>query len=400
MDEPKVITKVMVPSSDLQIGQYVCELDRPWLDTPFLFQGFMLLTDEDIQAVKDICQFVYIDAERSLCKQPAVKPKRLQTGSFEKSLESAQINRKNTSRLLKSFVDEVKLGRGIDANAAKEVVAECVDSIVKNPDAMLLLARLKNRDAYTAEHSENVLVFSIALGRFIGLSLQDLRNLGFSALMHDMGKIQIPLEILNKPERLNPEEMQIMKKHAELGRDILMSCSNIYMGAIDVAHTHHEQIDGNGYPRGLRAEQLSPFSKIVSIADTYDAITSDRVYQLGRTHMEALGILQKAGGKQFDPHLAIRFIECLGIYPPGSVIEMSNGEVALVIQMNPKAKLKPKVVMLLDEFKKPQKHRIVDLSKLELDASSQAYRIAAMLRCDAYGLDLKGSESILDSILG
>ncbi|HYE35459.1 HD-GYP domain-containing protein [Methylocaldum sp.] len=408
MDKPfdshaiTTLFRVKVPVSDLRIGMYVCELDRPWLDSPFLFQGFALATQADIKAVQEACEYVYVDSYKTKYPETADTQRPIRSSqiswtaaspqkrvSVEQEIDNARNTHKQTSNLVKTFMDEIRFGRGVDIQLAKEAVSECVDSIYKNPDAMLLLTQLKNRDEYTSEHSMNVCIFSIVLGRYMGMPVHELRNLGLSGLMHDMGKMKVPLEILNKPGRLTDAEMALMKAHTVHGRDILMSSRGIYAGAIDVAHGHHENLDGTGYPRGLTDTQISPFTRIIAVADTYDAITSDRVYQPGRTHMEAIGLLNKEGGRHLDGELAVKFIECLGIYPAGSIVEMSNEEVALVIEVNPRQKLKPKVIMLLDQDKNPQSHRIVDLAKLDLDPFGQPYRIKAILKNGTYNLDIR-----------
>jgi HD-GYP domain-containing protein (c-di-GMP phosphodiesterase class II) len=206
--------------------------------------------------------------------------------------------------------------------------------------------------------------------------------------MHDMGKMRIPLEILNKPGKFTPEELKIMQSHPELGRHLLMSSSGMYAGAIDVACSHHECLDGTGYPHKLNAEQTTPFTKMVTIVDMYDAITSDRVYQNGRTHLEAINVMTKLCGTQLDSGLTYKFIQCLGIYPPGSVVEMTNGEIAVVAEVNHKKKLKPKIILLLNENKQPRPERLIDLSKMNLDASGQMYGIRKIVRADEYGIDL------------
>jgi hypothetical protein len=166
-----------------------------------------------------------------------------------------------------------------------------------------------------------------------------------------------------------------------------MSSSGMYGGAIDVAHSHHERLDGNGYPRKLTAEKITPYTRIVTIVDMYDAITSDRVYQRGRTHLEAINIMTKMCGTHLDSGLTYKFIECLGIYPPGSIVEMSNGEIAIVVEANEK-RLKPKIILLLDEDKNPRTERMVDLSKIDLDSSGQEYRITKIVKADDHGIDL------------
>jgi HD-GYP domain-containing protein (c-di-GMP phosphodiesterase class II) len=234
----------------------------------------------------------------------------------------------------------------------------------------------------------NVCILAIALGRHINLSIKELNNVGLCGMMHDMGKMSVPLGILNKPGKLEPDELKIMQNHPELGWKLLMSSNDMYGGAIDVAYSHHERLDGTGYPRKLSAEKITPYTRIVAIVDMYDAITSDRIYQNGRTHLDAIDIMTKMCGTHLDPGLTYKFIECLGIYPPGCIVEMSNGEIAIVVEANQKKRLKPKIILLLDEDKKARPERMVDLSKIDLDASGQEYRIVKIVRADEYDIDL------------
>lgn len=393
------ITKIDV--RDLEIGMYVCELDRPWSQTNFLFQGFELQNQADIEAVQSQCAYVFIDvSKQTVIQQPKVRdtpyskawiqnrePPRKKS-CFEEEIHRAVKVHTQVSTVVKNFMQEVTLGNSINVALAKEAVAECVNSIVKSPDAMMWLTQLKKRDEYTSQHSMNVCILAISLGRQLNLSVSELNNIGLCGMMHDMGKMRIPLEILNKAGRLTAEEVKIMQSHTTLGWKLLMSSSNMYGGAVDVAYTHHERLDGRGYPRGLTAESISPYARMVAITDTYDAITSDRVYQKGRTHLDAINIMTAEEDTHLDSTLTIKFIECLGIYPPGNLVEMSNGEVAIVIESHPLHKLKPKVVFLLNENKQPQAQRIVDLAEMSLDRSAQPYKIKRMVRAEDYGINL------------
>jgi HD-GYP domain-containing protein (c-di-GMP phosphodiesterase class II) len=393
------LTKISV--ADLKVGMYVSELDRPWEETNFLFQGFELKNEADIKAVQEQCRFVFID----ISKQTIILPPKVSSTPYTKTwlenckplekkscfaeeISKASEVHKQLSTVVKSFMQEVSLGKSIDVALAKDVVASIVDSVIQSPDAMMWLTQLKKRDEYTSQHSMNVAVFSIALGRQLGLSIPELNDLGLCGMMHDMGKMLVPLEVLNKPGRLTDEEFKIMNRHPALGWKLLLSSSGMYGGAIDVAHNHHEKLDGTGYPRGLKAEQISPYTRIVTIVDMYDAITSDRVYKKGRTHLEGIKIMTDNGGTHLDFDLTVKFIECLGIYPPGNIVEMTNGEVAVVIETNPKHKLKPQVVFILDENKQRQEARLVDLAEMNLDKSGQPYRIKRMVNPEDYHIDL------------
>ncbi|WP_024300016.1 HD-GYP domain-containing protein [Methylomicrobium lacus] len=389
-----------IHANDLRVGMYVSKLDRPWLETPFLFQGFELKNQADIDAVKQHCDYVFIDVfkQNNLIREspgtPYSKgwlesrtpPKK--SASFEQEIERAGTTYRKTSHLIKSFMDEVQLGNSINVQIAEKFVAECVNSILQSPDALLWMTQLKNQDLYTSQHSMNVCILAIALGRHLNLSVHELNHLGLCGMMHDMGKMRVPLAILNKPGKLTPAERNIMQSHAELGWKLLMSSSDMYAGAIDVAYSHHERLDGAGYPRKLNSEQITPYTRMVAIVDMYDAMTSDRIYQKGRNHLDAINTMLKAGDSHLDSALTYKFIQCLGIYPPGSVVEMNNGEVAIVIEVNPKLKIRPKIILLLNENKQPRSPRIIDLAKLDLDASARPYTIKQIVRPETYGIDL------------
>jgi HD-GYP domain-containing protein (c-di-GMP phosphodiesterase class II) len=398
------IEKVKIPVGELEPGMYVCELDRPWLDSPFLFQGFTLNNWEDVEEVRRVCRFVYIDRRRSrpdVRLPPAGRPLRTPEGGsdrvyeripsrveIERELDHAVKTRQQVETVLQTFIENARSGRSLDLDSAGDSVAHCVESIYQNADAMLLLTQLKHRDEYTSEHSMNACVLSILLGRHMGMDSANLHYLGLCGLLHDIGKIKVPQHILNKPARLTVEEDRIMRLHPDYGMEILQASRGIRAEALAVAYGHHERIDGSGYPRGVRDEELSLFTKIVAIADSYDAITSDRVYKAGLSHMEALSILNRSAGIHFDRSLTLNFIECLGVFPAGSIVEMSSGEVALVLEVNPTQKLRPKVLILLDADKTQQIPRAVDLAQFALDPCGQPYRIRATLPSRSLGMDI------------
>jgi len=240
-----------------------------------------------------------------------------------------------------------------------------------------------------SQHSLNVCILSILLGRQLGLSIPELEELGLGGLLHDMGKCKTPIDILNKEGQLTAEEFKIMKHHTSLGRDILMSARGAPPSTVDVAHSHHERLDGSGYPRGVDGDGITPFARKVAIVDTYDAITSDRVYQNGRSHLKALNILTKMRGTHFDTSFVINFIACIGVYPPGSIVEFQNGEVGIVFEITPTTKTTPKLLLVLDKDKKPRKETVLDLSKQPVDAQGERYKIKEVLRHSAHGINIK-----------
>ncbi len=384
--------KIKIDASALEIGMFVCDLDRPWIESPFLLQGFLLNNADDVKTVQNVCDYVYVDPERGNRKGATQsrksQPKRQDyvfKSAFEDEYEAASKAYDATHSLVKSTMDDIRFGNAIDTTKAKTAVKGCLDAVLGNPNTMLLLSQIKNKDEYTSQHCVNVCILSIVVGRHLGFPIKELEDLGLCGLLHDIGKIKIPLEILNKEGNLSSEEFEVMKQHSAFGRDILMSARGAPSCTVDVAHSHHEKLDGTGYPRGIKSEGISQYTRIVAIADTYDAITSDRVYQEARSHLQALNVLTKSRGSQFDTHLVISFIACIGVYPPGSIVEFTNGEVGIVFEVTPQTKTKPKVLLVLDANKKPRKQSVLDMSK----PTNAAYKIKEVLKQRAHGINIK-----------
>ena len=363
----------------------------PGKDSPFLKPGLELKSNADVKAVQDICEYVYIDPERqkkALRVTPAQATSKKQPSSFAKAFDHSAATYQQTSELIKDVWYDIRFGNQFNVESLKAAVAECVDSVLENTNAMMLLTQLKNQDAYTSQHSLNVCILAIMLGKYKKFDITKLNQLGICGLLHDMGKMKVPPEVLNKPGKLDANELQIMMRHAEWGRDILKSARDVFPEAIEVAYSHHEKLDGSGYPRGITGENITSFTRIVAVVDAYDAITSDRVYKKGRLHLEAINILTDARHSQFDADNVIEFIDCIGIYPVGNLVELNNGEVAVVIEKNNKNKTRPKIVMLLDALKKPCARKIVDLDNNQADENGKTRSIYKVLHAKEYGLDL------------
>lgn len=359
---------------------YVRELDRPWLETPFILQGFPIRNVGDIEEIAKHCQWVVVEVGEETW-QPA-QERVLQTEQIARAQTSApsttrkeewrnaQSAHQHARALTRTFMDDVRLGRGIDIKEVKSTVSECVRSVLRNPDAMMWMSRLRSKDEYTSEHSLNVGLLAIAFGRHLGASEEDLNKLGIAGMLHDVGKMQTPNEILLKEGNLSEDEFSLMRMHAQQGRDILLAHRNVYHGAIDVAYGHHENVDGSGYPRGIKSSGITDFTRVVALCDVYDAITSDRPYKKGASSLNALKIIQDQVGKKFDARLAQEFIECIGLYPPGSVVELHSGEVGIVISTNYRHRHLPKVMIIRDAHKQPCQERVLNLEKVAAAGSA------------------------------
>lgn len=412
------IIETEIPVSQLQVGMHVVRLDRPWEETDFLLQGFILQNEEDVLAVQQQCKTVVVEGrvdvvskpfERSSVSRRTTPGKAVSTGTSETSssipkrkvtyinkvdarreMAAARMSYADAKATAKNIMSGLRLGRTLEMNHIHKVVDDCVDSVLRNDNALLLLTKIKNKDEYTAEHCINVSILSAAFAKHLGLLEGEIRTVALCGLLHDVGKMRIDNDILNKPGALTPEEFAVMKNHTTFGRDILAALPRLAHSAVDVAYSHHERMDGKGYPRGLSGYQIPLFAKIVGLVDTYDAITSSRVYDKGRASMEALQTIHRNKGAQFDAGLAVEFIRMIGVYPPGSIVEMSNGEVGIVVTTHATSKLKPRVLLVRDARKKPlATFREMDLAKGILDSAGQLYKIAREVPDESYGIVMK-----------
>ncbi|WP_188149664.1 HD-GYP domain-containing protein [Teredinibacter waterburyi] len=379
---------------DLRTGMYVTRLDRDWLETPFLLQGFLIHSANDVEEVAKYCEYVWVhNTEIPFAKDADMLSQRHASQNsnalFHVSTPIAEehsIVRKlfsETSKYTQTMMEDVRLGRAIEEKKARVIVDKNVQSVMRNPDALAWMTKMRSEDSYTAEHSLSVCILALIFGRSLGFKEPQLSNLGLCGLLHDVGKIRVPIEILNKPSRLTDKEMKIMQAHAAHGRKLLSESKNMYEGAIDVAYCHHERPDGKGYPQGLPSEDISLFSKIISIVDSYDAMTCERVYAQAKPSTEALKIIYEERGKQFDENLALAFIQTIGLYPPGSIVELHNGCVGVVVETNVQSRHLPKVLIMRDEEKLPCTHRLVDLATTLAGELSSQYQIKTIQR-DGY----------------
>ncbi len=399
-------TTVKIPSSDLLVGMYVCKLDKEWRDSDFVFQGFIIENNEILKKVQEQCSYVYIDLNKQSIHLPIAvtqqiinkKVKRKKTSRnkpaskskqasqtnrlidfftpnsqadlspppkkqlpFEQEINNAQQTHLKISHIVRNLLHETGNYKPIDIDAAKKAVYDCMHSILRNPDAMLLMTRLRHRDRHTWDHSMNVSILATCFGRHLNLRYDELITLGLCGMFHDMGKMRLPSSLLNKQGTYTEAEKKRMQSHTTLGKEILSATPNLAGVVAEVAYSHHERIDGQGYPRALSDQQISPFAKIISVIDMYDAIASSQPFKKNQTHLEAINAILTASGSQLDEKVVYSFIQCIGVYPPGSLVEMNYGEIALVLETNPDKKLLPKVMLISDQNKKKQAGEILDL---------------------------------------
>ena len=393
----KTLKRRKIDVDQLNVGMFVAELDCPWSESDFLLQGFTIEKNSDLEMLRECCQFVYIEVseEEWVEYEPHAKTKKVKRTRFaEKQNIASELSDANrTYQAAKSHIklllSSVQLGQAFSTTETQSIVNECVNKVMQNPNAILWLTRLKKSDDYTAEHSINVSLLAIALGRHLGMDTWELENLGICALLHDVGKMNVADEILNKAGPLSPEEFAEMAKHTVYAKKLLMERKDIYPGAVDVAYSHHERLDGRGYPRGIDSSKISIFTRIVTIVDAYDAMTSDRCYRTGISSLDALRIINKHKGTQFDAAAAQKFIAMIGLYPPGYLMEMKNGEVGIILSHDKGYQLRPKVIMVLGKDKQPQPESIINLSQYPNDIDGNKYEPKSVFRSGAFGIDVK-----------
>jgi HD-GYP domain-containing protein (c-di-GMP phosphodiesterase class II) len=344
----------------LRLGMHLHKLEGRWMDHPFWKTRFVLTSADDLAQLRaspvrecwidtaqglDVAAPVDDDALPSpspgaaaapvavpLIPRPPV-PVEIGPRSMKDEIrQAAAICDKGREAVVAMF-NEARMGRAVDAEGALPLVDEISGSVLRNPGALVSLARLKSRDDYSYMHSVAVCALMVALGRQIGMSDDECRIVGLAGLMHDIGKALVPLEVLNKPARLTDAEFTIMRSHPARGHEMLMEGRGATPEMLDVVLHHHERPDGKGYPHKLSGDQLSRVARMGAICDVYDAITSNRPYKAGWDPAESIAQMASWKG-QFDEVLFAAFVQSLGIYPTGSLVRLQSGKLAVVVEQN------------------------------------------------------------------
>ena len=386
-----------VPVEQLRFGMYVVKLDRPWTETPFKFQGFLLRDDKQLKTLKAFCQLVYVDPERSEggAAARAAAPQKVrgetaypELASVEKELAAARTTYAETRALVEDVVGELANGKVLDGRRLGEAVGRVADSIVRNPDAMMLLTKMIAKGSAVARRALDVSVYMIVFGRFLQLPRESLETLGLLGLLQDIGKVRLPSELLDKTTTLNVAELELAKNHVQHSVDILREAAGLPPELPDLAALHHERQDGSGYPKGLKGSEIGLIGSIAGIVDTFDALTTPRAYAQPVSPSNALTALFKGRNTQFSAALVEQFIQCIGVFPVGSVVELSTGEIGVVIAQNLVRRLQPRVMVVMDAEGRPiRPHKILDLMKPPMSAAGEPCRIRRTLEYDRVPLD-------------
>lgn len=368
-----MIKKISI--DELKPGMEVIKLSSEiWLHLPYLYMepGVIESTEQVARIKAEGYQYVFVQTETSdesderrlneLLAANDQGPVRKERVPFAKAIDEAQITYESAMSYAMQIVNDVKLGRKMDYETALETASAIVESTFKNPDTLVCLSKLSAFDDYTFTHSINVAAISVVFGEFIGMSREELTLLGMAGMMHDLGKTTLPSSIINKPGLLTEAEYEEMKRHPIYGRSILENSNHFPAKVLEAVRNHHEKYNGTGYPDGLSHKDIPPFSRILCLADIYDALTSDRSYKNAVAPNKALGIMYGMRDQDFDPQEIQLFIKCLGIYPSGSFVKLNTGDYALVYESNSDKPLFPKIKIVMDKNMRPLKARDVDLA--------------------------------------
>lgn len=383
-----------ISTRQLRVGMFIHEVCGSWMDHPFWRASFKLTEARQIAQLAEVREVVIdtskgLDVEVSMDAQIEVlddveldvaapmapdtepvpltdlEPQPVTACSFEQELARAGRVLAQARTAMKSLFQDARLGKAVDAELCLPLVREISASVERNPGAIISLARLKTSDDYTYMHSVAVCALMVALARQLKLGEDDCREAGLAGLVHDLGKAMMPLEVLNKPGALTAEEFAIMKKHPEAGYRMLVEARGVGPVPLDVCLHHHEKVNGKGYPKGLKGDEISLFAKMGAVCDVYDAITSNRPYKAGWDPADS--VARMAGWAKeghFDERIFQAFVKSIGIYPTGSLVKLQSGRLAVVVEQGSDSLLHPIVrVFYSIRAKQPIPPERVDLSK-------------------------------------
>ena len=387
-----------IPVEELTFGMYVSKLDRPWTETPFVFQGFVLKSEKQIDVLKKYCKHVFVDPEKEELEEVGkVTAEELakvrgttvykEVASVEVELPRAQTAYTRTTAVVKELSRAVEIGNAIDSSRSHEAATQITESVVRNPDAMALLIKLQEKSGATLSRAVEISVMMTIFGRFLQLPQERMEILGMLGLLQDVGKLKLPTELATRGP-INAAEIELYRTHVNHSVEILSSTPGIPPELPGLASLHHERFDGSGYPRGLRGDAIALFGLIAGIVDAYDTLTAPQPVGEHMSPSNALSVIYKGRGKQFHAALVEQFIQCIGVFPVGSVVELNSGEIAIVIAQNMVRRMQPRIMVVKDANGNPLiPYKMLDLMKEPKVSPDEPYRIQRTMEYDSVKID-------------
>jgi HD-GYP domain-containing protein (c-di-GMP phosphodiesterase class II) len=399
--------ELRVSARGLRVGMWITRLDRPWLETRFILQGFLIGDEAELESVRAQCRHAWVDVERGVAPDPrfveveeAPDVRRAReraefqalhktewpvTTAFQTELAHAGDAHATLQEGIAEVMADIGEGRKIEVARLRQGVEVMVDSITRNPSAFNWLQELKRRDTYTYQHALSCSVWAATFARHLGMERREILELALAGLLFDVGKTRVPEALLSKQAHLDPEENEQMRRHVEHGLEILADTPGVTPGIVRMIASHHERHDGSGYPEGLSGSAIPMGARILGVIDTYDALTTPRAHAPGLAPHEAVAELYRVRGTQFQEELVEQFIQTCGIYPTGSLVELNDGRVGVVTAVHSLKRLRPNVMVLLGPDRQPLPEFVtVDLA----EAGAGGLSIARGLRRGAFGIDL------------
>jgi len=430
------LKQVKVEVNDIIEGMYISGLDRPWSQTPFPLQGFFIRERDEIEQLKLYCKYVYIDvkkgkspvkADLETIKKPGnkgenkrqkaniqVAPLKIrhnfykETVPLKKETGKAEKLHGSINKTVDDFMGDLGKGKTIKAEKTSEVAGQMVDSVIRNPDAFAWLARVKEKDEHTYGHVVRSAIWAMMFARHIGLERKEMNLLAQATLLKDVGKVKVSVETLSAAER-TPAQQEEYQKFIEHGLDVLQKTEGVPPQVVKIVKHHCERFNGSGFPSGLMGDKIPFLSKVVGIVTVYDEVTNPRQSKFPLAPSKAMARLYEMRDIEFQEELVVQFIQALGIYPTGTLVELNTGEVGVVVEQTFERRLKPKVMVVLSKNKKMLKEPYaVDLfedyaeklRKLEKSKKSknsiQAIEIVKDLEPGSFDIDIA---SIRDAYL-
>lgn len=427
----------IVSVADLKIGMFVAEPDCAWTELPFALQGFVVSTPKQVDIFQSKCRFVHVDFSRSLNehyrepKRQVDRPRRAaapmtggrpdepakrrhappfamsqpaeqlrfrrqrfldflhrQDGSAYAQELSAELNYieprfDEFQNALQTTFKHVETEQSVDLRQVREGVHDMAGSLKRNPDALMWLLQLRQVDQYSFDHAVDVAVYLLMLGNHIGWRGHKLIELGMAGLLQDVGKAQLPAELLAKRASLSADEQMLIRSHVATSLEILYSHAHLPSDVLVTVSRHHERWDGSGYPRGLKFEQIGLAAEMAGLVDAFCAMLKNKPYRSALGHQGALEEIYNQRNRQFNPALMEQFVQCVGLYPIGTLVELESGEVGIVIQQNRVQRSRPRILLLLDRAKEAVPgYQVIDLR----DEAAKQLRVAKTLPAESYGL--------------
>ncbi len=435
------IERIAIDSANAAIGMYVAKLDRPWLETPFVFQGFEIRDREEIEMLQAYCGTIYVDVRRGqltaadVKKLMATRSARAVTRVEQRGAPQRRDRRlsrwltklawrtglparfRRESRLeadgypitttvraeapvafsvckavflaYRQLVDEVRGGGTVPGGLVRKTLGPLIDSILRNPDAMAWTIFSRRHGGQAVSRAVATSVWCVMFGRHLGFDRPGLEDLAVGGLLLDIGNTKLPPELVNQRGELSREQRALAARHVEFGLEILERSRGVSANVLDMVAHHHERADGSGYPGGISGGRIPFYGRMAAIADCYDAMTTENAYSPAYPAYEVARTLNEMRGKQFDEEVVEQFLRTVGVFPTASVVELNNGMIGLVIEQNRSNALRPKVMLALDANQQPlPKPKIVEMRDLPPDAThANAVWIATGHEHGAFGID-------------